>query len=220
MPTTVDPDTRDRIVDVADELFYARGIQSVGMDEIRTGAGVSLKKLYAAFPGKDQLVAAVLSGRHDLWERGVRGAVDAATTPRDKLLAVYDFLEDWFGDASFRGCGFINAFGELGATSPEVADIARAHKASFQRYVADLAATVVADRDAAETLAAQLALLAEGAQTTAAISGETTPAAHARSAAAVLVDVATDAGRVAADGRRVATPPRSSRPAVDRTDDP
>ena len=82
--STVDPDTRAHIVDVADQLFYARGIQSVGMDAIRTGAGVSLKKLYAAFPGKEQLIAAVLAGRHDAWERGVHSAVDAASTPRAK----------------------------------------------------------------------------------------------------------------------------------------
>lgn len=189
--STVDPEVRARIVDAADGLFYARGFQSVGMDEIRTTAGVSLKKLYAVFPGKEQLVAAVLGGRHEYWEHGIEEAVAAAETPRDRLLAVYDFLEQWFGDDTFRGCGFINAFGELGATSPAVAEIAREHKDSFQRYVAELAAAAVPDLDAAEELAAQLALLAEGAQTTAAIAGDTAPARHARRAAATLIDVAT-----------------------------
>jgi AcrR family transcriptional regulator len=188
---TVDPDVRAHITAVADELFYARGIQSVGMDQIRTAAGVSLKKLYAAFPGKEQLIAAVLAGRHDYWERGIGQAVDAAASPRDKLLAMYDFLETWFGDDTFRGCGFINAFGELGATSPAVAEIARAHKDSFQRYVAGLALQAVPDAARAEELAAQLALLAEGAQTTAAIAGDTAPARHARLAAATLIDAAT-----------------------------
>ncbi|MFJ3384172.1 MULTISPECIES: TetR/AcrR family transcriptional regulator [unclassified Curtobacterium] len=191
MAVTIEPDTRAHIVDVADELFYTRGIQSVGMDEIRTGAGVSLKKLYAAFPGKDSLIAAVLAGRHDYWEHGLAQAVDAATTPRDKLLAMYDFLESWFGDATFRGCGFINAFGELGATSPAVAEIARAHKESFQQYVGGLTRTAVADPARADELAAQLALLAEGAQTTAAIAGDAAPARHARRAAATLIDAAT-----------------------------
>jgi AcrR family transcriptional regulator len=189
--STVEPDVRAHIVDVADELFYARGIQTVGMDEIRTGAGVSLKKLYTAFPGKEQLIAAVLAERHDIWERGVHGAVEAATTPREKLLAMYDFLESWFGDDTFRGCGFINAFGELGATSPVVAEIAREHKDSFQRFVQRLTSDAVADPARAEELAAQLALLAEGAQTTAAIAGTTAPAAHARRAAAILIDAAT-----------------------------
>ncbi|WP_259346063.1 TetR/AcrR family transcriptional regulator [Curtobacterium sp. ME26] len=191
MANAVDQETSERIRATADALFAARGFQSVGMDDIRTGAGVSLKKLYAAFPGKDQLIAAVLAGRHATWEQGITAAVAAATAPRDRLLVMYDFLEQWFGDDTFRGCGFINAFGELGGTSPAVAEIARAHKDSFQRYVAGLAADVVADTETAEELAAQLALLAEGAQTTAAIAGDTAPARHARRAAATLIDAAT-----------------------------
>lgn len=193
LTSTVEPGVRAHIVHVADQLFYSRGIQSVGMDAIRTGAGVSLKKLYAAFPGKEQLIAAVLAGRHDVWERGVHGAVETATEPREKLLAMYDFLESWFGDDTFRGCGFINAFGELGATSPAVAAIAREHKDSFQQFVQQLTADVVDDPARAAELAAQLALLAEGAQTTAAIAGSTEPAAHARRAAEVLIDAATRA---------------------------
>jgi AcrR family transcriptional regulator len=189
--TTVDPAVTAAIVQAADALFYARGIQAVGMDEIRSAAGVSLKKLYAAFPGKEQLIAAVLASRHDLWERGLRDAVEAATTPRDRLLAMYDFLDTWFTDDTFRGCGFINAFGELGATSPAVAAIAREHKDSFQRFVAGLAEQVVGDPARADELAAQLALLAEGAQTTAAIAGTSEAAVHARRAATVLVDAAT-----------------------------
>lgn len=189
--STVEPETAARIVETADTLFYTRGIQAVGMDEIRSTAGVSLKKLYAAFPGKEQLIAAVLAGRHDFWEQGIRAAVDAADGPRAQLLAVYDFLESWFGDETFRGCGFINAFGELGATSPAIAEIARAHKDSFQRFVAGITSQAVPDAERAEELAAQLALLAEGAQTTAAIAGTTEAAVHARRAAAVLIDAAT-----------------------------
>jgi AcrR family transcriptional regulator len=184
--TSVPDGIRERIIDAADELFYARGFQSVGMDRVRAAAGVSLKRLYAEFPGKEQLIVAVLGLRHDAWEHGIRAAVDAAHDPRARLLAMYDFLERWFGDASFRGCGFINAFGELGATSEEVARVARRHKESFQRYVESLAADAGADSE----LAAQLALLAEGAQTTAAISGTSEPAVHARRAAEVLVDAA------------------------------
>ncbi|PZE24002.1 MULTISPECIES: TetR/AcrR family transcriptional regulator [unclassified Curtobacterium] len=188
--TVEQDDTRAGIIAAADELFYRRGIQSVGMDAVRSAANVSLKRLYKEFPGKEDLVVAVLAGRHDMWERGVSAAVDAADGPRAKLLAVYDYLEAWFADSSFRGCGFINAFGELGATSPAIADMARRHKESFQRYIAGLTATIGLDHAHAEELAAQLALLAEGAQTTAAIAGTADAAVHARRAAATLVDAA------------------------------
>ena len=179
-------DLTARIVDAADTLYYARGFQAVGMDEVRSAAGVSLKRLYQEFPSKEALVLAVLRSRHAMWDEGVAAAVEAAVEPKDKLLAIYDYLSSWFADDSFRGCGFINAFGELGTVFPSVAQLAREHKESFQRYVAAL----VAGAGASPALAPQLALLAEGAQTTAAISGNADAATHARAAAATLIDAA------------------------------
>jgi AcrR family transcriptional regulator len=178
---------RDIIVDAADRLYYAKGIQSVGMDELRSAAGVSLKRLYSEFPSKEDIVLAVMERRHELWTTGVSALVDDAETPRDRLLAIYDYLAGWFSDDSFRGCGFINAFGELGGVSPSVATITREHKASFQDYVADL----VADAGVPASLAPQLAILAEGAQTTAAITGSPEAALHARRAAETLIDTAS-----------------------------
>lgn len=177
----------DRVLEAADRLFYSRGIQAVGMDAVRTEAGVPLKRLYAEFPSKEHLLTEVLHRRSEIWNAGIARAAEGAETPRDRLLAVYDFLDSWFREEDFRGCGFINAYGELGAVSPAVAEISREQKRAFQRYVADL----VVGLGAPSSLAAQLAILAEGAQTTAAIDGSPEAARQARAAAEVLIDAAT-----------------------------
>lgn len=179
-------DPAQRVVDAADELFYARGIRAVGMDDVRSAAGVSLKRLYALFPGKDSLVLAVLRKRHAMWTDGLTAAVESIEDPRERLLAIYDYLAAWFAEDGFRGCGFINAFGELGPTSPEVADYAREHKRSFQEQLA----TLVSEAGFDVSLAPQLAILAEGAQTTAAIEGSPDAAGHARRAAETLIGAA------------------------------
>ncbi len=183
-------DARERILSAADELYYRKGYAAVGMDELRSAAGVSLRRLYALFPSKTDIVEAVLVRKHAEWESGLTGAVaDAGDDPRDRLLAVYGYLEDWFCTDSFRGCAFINAFGELGGTSPEIADIVRDHKASFQQYMAGL----VTDAGAPASLAAQLSILAEGAQSTAAISADPKVAVQARGAAEILIAAAVAA---------------------------
>jgi AcrR family transcriptional regulator len=184
-----DTQARERVIDAADELFYARGIQSVGMDEVRSAAGISLKRMYALFSSKDAIIVEVLRRRNATWNAGIAAASALAATPRDKLLAIYDFLSEWFEQDNFRGCAFINSFGELGATSPAVAEAAREQKNSFQDYVAAL----VSEAGAPAYLAPQLALLAEGAQTTAAISGTPDAAAHARAAATTLIGAALPA---------------------------
>ncbi|PPG85376.1 TetR family transcriptional regulator [Rathayibacter rathayi] len=188
MPPTLDErPPREAILAAADRLYYERGIQSVGMDELRTAAGVSLKRLYSAFPSKESVIVAVLHGRHEQWTLGVSARVAAASEPRGRLLAIYDFLFDWFSEDSFRGCGFINAFGELGSSNPAVAEMAREHKESFQRFLATLAE----EAGGGAELASQLAILAEGAQTTAAIAGTPEAALHARRAAEILIDAET-----------------------------
>jgi AcrR family transcriptional regulator len=177
-------------VEAADRLFYGHGIGRVGMDAVRDAAGASLKAIYREFPSKEDLVIAVLEHRHQLWTSGLESAMAGIAEPRERLLAVYDYLADWFDEDDFRGCGFINAFAELGADSTRVAEAVRDHKASFQRYVDAL----VGEIGAPTSLGPQLAILAEGAQTSAAIAGAPDAALSARAAAEVLIDVAM-AGR-------------------------
>ncbi|MCR5980193.1 TetR family transcriptional regulator [Gordonia jinghuaiqii] len=179
-------DPRDLVIRVADQLFNANGVHSVGMDKVRDAAGVSLKKIYSMFPSKEALILAVLDDRSRQWNAGIAECADGKTAPREKLLAIFDFLLGWFGADEFRGCAFINAYGELGAEMPSVADAVRRQKADFQEYVAGL----VGELGGPPSLAAQLSILAEGAQTTAAIVGSTQPADDARSAARVLIDQA------------------------------
>ncbi len=179
-------EARLRIIEVADALVYARGFGQVGMDAVRDGAGVSLKALYKEFSSKEDLIIAVLAKRHAMWTAGVKSKVAAMPDPTARLLAVYDFLAEWFCESDFRGCGFINAFGELGAVSPRVAEAVRAHKADFQAYVTRLAE----EASAPASLAPQLAILAEGAQVTAAISNTPEAATQARDAAGILINAA------------------------------
>ncbi|TDO44645.1 TetR family transcriptional regulator [Kribbella sp. VKM Ac-2527] len=178
---------QQQVLDAADRLFYERGVQAVGMDAIRAASGVSLKRLYQLFPSKDKLIEAYLAGRNRQWEQMLQEHLDAATEPRERILAVFDFLSAWFTQRDFRGCAFINSFGELGAISPRVAELAKQHKAGFRQALTDLAQTAgAADPD---QLADHLILLSEGAITTSAISGSPKPAERAREAAVLLMRV-------------------------------
>ena len=202
---TTDADARTQIIRAASRLFYTQGIGRVGMDAVRDAAGVSLKAIYKQFPSKEDLILGVLENLHQSWNTGIDGALAEVPSPRDRLLAVYDYLAAWFDRSDFRGCGFINAFGELGAGSPAVATAVREHKLSFLATVDALVAEavrehklsflaivdqLVADAGGPAELGPQLAILAEGAQTTAAILGDAEMATVARGAAETLIDAA------------------------------
>ncbi|WP_405658823.1 TetR/AcrR family transcriptional regulator [Streptomyces sp. NBC_01166] len=175
---------RSAALEAAEDLFYARGIQVVSMDEIRAASGVSLKRLYALFPSKSALVRACLEARDTRWRAQLAAYVDSRPgPPQDRVLAVFDWLHLWFSEPGFRGCAFTNSFGEIGATDASVAGVARLHKEAFRAYVAGL---VVAAGEPEESAVAYV-LLAEGAIVTAAVSGTPEPAHQARRAAARLL---------------------------------
>ncbi|KQX57820.1 MULTISPECIES: TetR/AcrR family transcriptional regulator [unclassified Streptomyces] len=176
-----------KLLDTAERLFDERGVQAVGMDAIRSASGVSLKRLYQVFPSKDLLVEAVLRRR----DEAVRSSLAAhgervAQDPRGRALAVFDWLADWFAEPGFRGCAFINTFGELGGVTPAVAALARDHKAALRAYFAEQTDAL----GLPPVLADQLALLANGAMAVAGITGSAEPAAQAKDAAAVLLAAA------------------------------
>ncbi|WP_217143467.1 TetR/AcrR family transcriptional regulator [Streptomyces sp. AC627_RSS907] len=180
---------RERALDAAERLFYGRGVQAVGMDDVRRTSGVSLKRLYQLFPAKEQLVVAYLDRRDVRWRGELARYVDRHGEPVSRILAVFDWLGQWFAEPDFRGCAWLNAYGELGATWPRVAERVRAHKGLFRDFLDGL----TADAGLPAAVGGQLFLLAEGAMVTAGVTGGTEPARQAREAARVLLD-ATGAG--------------------------
>lgn len=176
------PDDETCLLDAAEQLFYARGYQAVGMDEIRAASQLSLKRIYALHKGKDQLAVAMLARRDDVWLAALDTHVNKASAPIDRVLAVFDWLALWLSGDGYRGCAWINAFGELGGTSAEVTKAVQQHKARFADYLSQLAT----EADVAD-LAPAFYLLAEGAMVTAGIQGRPDAAYAARSAAMALM---------------------------------
>ncbi|WP_406366329.1 TetR/AcrR family transcriptional regulator [Streptomyces sp. NBC_01546] len=174
-----DEEARTRLLDAAEALFYADGIQAVGMDRIRADSGVPLKRLYRVFPAKEALVTAYLERRDRRWTTSLREAVTGSPTP---VLTVFDWLADWFSEPDFRGCAFLNAYGELGAGGPPaVLDVVRRHKSELRALLAELAGP---DHPA---LADQLLILVEGATVVAALDPGPEPARRAREVAERLL---------------------------------
>lgn len=173
---------RAALLDAAEVLFYERGVQGVGMDAIRSAAGMPLKRIYGMFSTKEDLVVAVLRRRDRRWRANLTAYVERYEDPCERVLSVFDWLECWFADPDFRGCAWINVYGELGFASSAIRDEVRAHKRAFHEQIASWVAA------AAKVPAEPVSLLAEGAIVTAAITGDTTAARPARAAAKALIN--------------------------------
>jgi hypothetical protein len=106
--------------------------------------------------------------------------VSGEPDPRRRVRAVFDALEAWHAGAD-RGCAFVNAYAEVGATDQKTLRVVRAEK----RWMRDLFVALAADAGAQEPSAtgSRLHLLYEGALVLATAGGITTAVAEARTAA-------------------------------------
>ncbi|MDO8185219.1 TetR/AcrR family transcriptional regulator [Conexibacter sp. JD483] len=196
-------DAREQVLDAAGRLFAERGVQAVGMDAIRDAAGISLKRIYALFPSKEALVTATLREREQVVLAQLEAIAARTEPPRERILALFDLLADWFAQPGYRGCEFVNAFGELGPSSESIATTVRDHKRAW----VELLERLVGEAGGSPPLAAQLSLLVNGAMVSAAIGATDEPAAEARAAAAVLLDAALPAAGPRSRGRGATSAP-------------
>lgn len=178
---------RQRLLAAANELFYAEGVQTVGIDRVVERAGVAKASLYNTFGSKENLVRAYLDGRHEATLAGLRCAIDDHTDPRQRLLAVFDAQAELFADPDFHGCAFVSASAEApdGGLIQQAAD-------HYRVQVRELLTELASQAGAAEPalLARQLQLLYDGGGVGAQMDRDPGVAAAARAAAEALLDAA------------------------------
>lgn len=178
----------DRILGAAAQRFYDEGITATGIDTITASAGVAKMSLYNNFASKAALVEAYLEARHEEWLELYRTRLAGATTPQERVLAVFDAYLDHAHTAyehGFRGCGLLNAAAELPAGDPGRA-VVRGHKEEVEQLLLEHLRVLV-DEAAAQGLAEHFSFLLEGAMARAGLEGEPERLVHARAIAADMM---------------------------------
>jgi AcrR family transcriptional regulator len=182
---------RARLLKAAADLFYSEGIAATGIDAITARAGVAKMSLYNNFASKAELVTAYLAARHAEWLGLYEARLAAATTQRERVLAVFDSYVDHAAlqaERGFRGCGLLNAAAEIPQGDPGRAVVA-AQKEEVERLFREhLGATYPAGGAESDTTAEHLSFLLEGAMSRAGLDGHDARLHSARRMAVALLD--------------------------------
>lgn len=179
---------RQRILDAASRLFYARGMTTTGIDAVTAEAGVAKMSLYNNFASKDELMTAYIEARHAEWLVLHRARAEAASTPSERVLAVFDAYIDHASqeyEHGFRGCGLLNAAAELPVDAAG-RDAVRRHKEQVEQMLVD-GLTAAGSADPSVT-AEHFSFLLEGAVSRAGLEGRPEKMVRARRIAASMVD--------------------------------
>lgn len=177
---------RERLLDTAEELFYAQGTRGTGIEQILATSGVGRASFYRHFASKDDLIVAVLRRRRERWA--------TVTVPRvlargGHPLDMFDVLAERLEETAYRGCAFLNTLVEIPDAAQPANREAVEQKEDQQAFFATLLAAHGYSGDGGE-LARRLLMLYDGAS----ISGlrEKSPRAafDARAIAEVLLTAA------------------------------
>ncbi|MEO1093756.1 MAG: TetR/AcrR family transcriptional regulator [Cyanobacteria bacterium J06638_28] len=162
MPTLKKVSARERILAIADDLFYREGIRASGVDTIIAKSKVAKTTLYRHFPSKDDLVVAYLEGRNQrFWDLLEPSIERYANQPKQQLVAIFAWLDELLDSKDNHGCPFLMVASEFPESDYPGHQVAIAHKEKLRDRLAELAK--LAGIESAPELSAALMLLFDGA---------------------------------------------------------
>ena len=150
--------TRQRILDTASRLFYQQGYNLTGINQLIEEAQVAKASLYQHFSSKDDLLLAYLSQKSREWFTQLQEHVASYSSPKEKILATFDLLENFSNQVQCQGCNFQNAASEVPLTNEKVRTLIKNHKEGMRRFFAQ-----VMEPTGQEAMADEVYLLFEGA---------------------------------------------------------
>lgn len=191
---------RERLLAAADELFYENSIATVGIDRIIEHAGVAKASLYDCFGSKDELVRSYLEARYTARQARMDERMSRCDTPQKKILSIFELLGEISSQPGYRGCAFVRARADDGA-SDKVKAASDQSRASLLDRFTSLAREAGAANP--EQLGQKLQLLYDGASVAGHLDRNHNAASLARALAEQMLS-GTGAKNLAQTKRRVA----------------
>ena len=178
MKTQKESDPRERILAVADRLFYEEGVRATGTEKIMAIAEVAKATFYRHFESKDALVLAYLKNRDQaLWDY-----LSHPTSPKDLREALIKF-DQLANRPDVTSCPFLRIASEYPDTAHPFHRRVIEHQGKILDYLIDLLQPYPVDKNAA---AAMILGVIDGALSTRMVFGASKDVSLLSSAEAVL----------------------------------
>lgn len=179
-----------KVFQTASRLFFQNGYRAIGVDTLAAESGIGKMTLYRHYPSKDELILAYLKDSDELFWNNFEQITKDVSTPREKLLAFFQSLQDYVTTPACHGCPFLNVATEYPEADYPGHQVALENKQTVRARFRQLAKEAGANKP--DVLADQLFLLMDGAYMAARMFGPKNPAAHLAEAAQTLIDSAIE----------------------------
>ncbi|AXT19578.1 TetR family transcriptional regulator [Flavobacteriaceae bacterium AU392] len=156
---------RENIINIASTLFYQNGYNLTGINEIIEKSGIAKATLYNHFKSKDDLCIAFLQNKNEDFLVQIKKYTSNIKNGPNRVLALFDFLKDFFNQKEFNGCWCINTVSEIPKDNIIIKAEIKKLKFLFLEFIESLISENISNLKAQEStlLAKQIYLLYEGA---------------------------------------------------------
>lgn len=134
-PSQRAPWAKQRILDVATELFYDEGIRQVGVDRLISKSEVTKATFYKHYRAKDNLIAAYIAARHDSDKKELEELAASSVSAADTITTLVATIVDELQMPDFRGCAFLNAASEYPESTHPVRLQVVAHREWYTDFI-------------------------------------------------------------------------------------
>ncbi|MDX2078022.1 MAG: TetR/AcrR family transcriptional regulator [bacterium] len=165
---------REKILEVAGNLFFQYGYRAIGIDMIIEQSNIAKATLYRHFKSKDDLIVAYLEEMNRQFWAWIDGATAPHETPQAQLIAIFDALQKLISTPSCYGCPFLIAASEFPDPTHPSHGVALANKEAVRARLLALCDSMGAKNP--QGLANQLYLLMDGAFMAVRLYGVNNPA--------------------------------------------
>jgi AcrR family transcriptional regulator len=129
---------KDKILDVASRLFYDQGYNLTGINQIIDEAEIARASLYNHFDSKTELLLAYLEKTHHSWFEDLHRFLESFASPREKLLAIFDFRIVRQQKLKYKGCHFSKISAEASQHEIKVFALVKMHKERLRNLIGHL----------------------------------------------------------------------------------
>lgn len=156
---------KQRIIETASDLFYRKGYNSTGIDEVIREAGVAKATLYAHYRSKKDLCIDYLRHRNANYYAQLDSFIASYPEGSARILGVFDFLQAFYNTKEFAGCWAVRTASEVPEAHEDIRSEVVKHKKQLIAYFETLLKQVNPSNTNRLPSARQVYLLYEGAVT-------------------------------------------------------
>ena len=141
---------RETIVETAANLFYQKGYNLTGINEIIREAGIAKATLYNHFKSKEDICVAYLDYLNKSFLSDIEHFSASKSSGNSQILALFDFLEAFFFSEEFNGCWCLNTLSEIPRDNEKIRNEIQKEKRELLHLIVRLLETNFPGKDKKE----------------------------------------------------------------------